>query len=294
VDSRRRGRDGPGAIYDSDPVEASQIGSGDEGRAGAPITVVVVGGVDPSGGAGLVRDVLTAAALGARAIAIGTAWTRQGGGVHAVEPRDPAALADALRHELSRRQNVAAVKIGMVPDADAAAAIVAGLGAYAGPVVVDPVLASSRGGALTRATAAELLPLLRRATLATPNAVEAAHLTGRPVTDVESAAAAGGALIAAGVPAVLVKGGHLGGAALVTDTLLVGTSVRRFTRARLPGDVRGTGCALATALAVQLGRGASLDAAVEAATSWLARALAAAVDVAVEGDGDLGVERHLP
>jgi hydroxymethylpyrimidine/phosphomethylpyrimidine kinase len=272
-------------------VQTSQIGFGDEGRPAAPIAVVVVGGVDPSGGAGLVRDVLTAAALGARAIAIGTAWTRQGAGVHAVEPRDPAALADALRHELSRRRSVAAVKIGMVPDAEAAAAIVAGLGAYAGPVVVDPVLASSRGGALTRATVAELLPLLRRATLATPNAVEAARLTGRPVTDVESAAAAGGALIAAGVPAVLIKGGHLGGAsALVTDTLLVGATARRFTRARLPGDVRGTGCALATALAVQLGRGASLDAAVEAATSWLARALAAAVEVAV----DDGVERHLP
>jgi hydroxymethylpyrimidine kinase/phosphomethylpyrimidine kinase len=249
---------------------------------------VVVGGVDPGGGAGLVRDVLTVRALGAHASAVGTAWTRQGGGVHAIEPRGATAVAAALRHELSRRGPVAAVKIGMIPDAETAAAVVAALGDYAGPVVVDPVLASSRGGALTRATPAELLPLLRRATLATPNAAEAEALTGRAVTDVEAVAEAARALAATGVAAVLVKGGHVGvGHELVTDTLFARGGLHRFTSARLAGDdVRGTGCALASAIAVGLGGGAALVPAIEAATSWLARARAAAVTV--------GDERHLP
>ena len=269
-------------------MEVSQIGSVSDGWSRAPITIVLVGGVDPRGGAGLVRDVLTAAALGARPIVVGTAWTRQADDVHAVEPRAPEALRDALRQELSQPQPPAAVKIGMVADGDAAAAIVDGLGAYAGPVVVDPVLASSRGRPLTRATSAELLPLLRRATLVTPNAREAEALAGRPVADLESAAAAGRALVAAGVSAVLVKGGHLGGPSdPVTDTLLVGGALHRFARARVAGgDVRGTGCALATAIAVALGRGAPLVTAIETATAWLARALAAAVPV--------GDERHLP
>ena len=49
--------------------------------------MVVAGGIDPSGGAGLLRDVATAAACGARAHAVGTAWTEQGDRVHRVEPR---------------------------------------------------------------------------------------------------------------------------------------------------------------------------------------------------------------
>ena len=73
----------------------------------------------------------------------------------------------------------------------------------------------------------------------------------------------------------------------MTDTLIVGeTLLSRLTHARVGGgDVRGTGCALATAIAVFLGRGAALRDAVESATAWLARARAAAHDV--------GGERHL-
>jgi hydroxymethylpyrimidine kinase/phosphomethylpyrimidine kinase len=247
---------------------------------------LLVGGVDPGGGAGLVRDVLTATALGAHPLVVGTAWTEQGAHVHRVEARDPEALADSLRRALSRPPS--AVKIGMVPDAAAVAAIVAGLGSYAGPVVFDPVLASSRGGALTRATAAELRPLLRRATLITPNATEAAALTGLGVADLGGAAAAGRTLLAEGIAAVLIKGGHLGGEGEpVTDTLAVGAEVTQLAHVRVSGgDVRGTGCALATAIAVHLGRGVPLVAAIEGATQWLARALAAAVTV--------GGERHLP
>ena len=56
------------------------------------MAVVVIGGIDPSGGAGLLRDVATAATRGARAHAVGTAWTEQGRGIHRVEPRPPAAF----------------------------------------------------------------------------------------------------------------------------------------------------------------------------------------------------------
>lgn len=248
-------------------------------------SVLILGGLDPGGGAGLVRDVLTACALGARPLVVATAWTEQDTGVHRVEPRDAAELADSVRQQVAKRP--AAVKIGMVPDAKRAAAVIEGLGFFAGPVVFDPVLASSRGGALFRGAAAELLPLLRRATLVTPNAAEAAALSGLPVANAAEAAAAARALAALGVGAVLVKGGHLGGVGdPVTDTLLVGAELHELAHARVGGgDVRGTGCALATALAVHLGRGAPPLAAAKAATEWLARALAAAVDV--------GGERHL-
>lgn len=244
--------------------------------------VLAVGGVDPGGGSGLLRDAFTAVARGARPLIVGTAWTDQGPDVHRVEARAPESVLAALRQALARRP--AAVKVGMVPDAGVAAAIVEALGAFEGPVVVDPVLATSRGGALWRGAAGDLFPLLRRATVVTPNAREAEALAGVPVGDLEGAARAARALADRGLPAVLVKGGHLGAApAPVTDTLVEGTRLHRLEHPRVGGgDVRGTGCALATALAVELGRGVALVPALEAATAWLAGAIASAVDVAGE------------
>jgi hydroxymethylpyrimidine/phosphomethylpyrimidine kinase len=276
------------AIYDSDPVQTSQIGSGRDGEGGprVVVSVVVVGGLDPGGGAGLIRDLLTARGRGARAVAVGTAWTEQGEGIHRVEPRAGEAVRTALARALAAGPG--AVKIGMVPDAAGAAAVETGLDGYRGPIVLDPVLRSSRAGALFRGDPADLLALARRATLVTPNAAEAEALTGRRVGSLDEAAAAGRALVDLGAAAVLVKGGHLGGAGEpATDTLVTAAGLRRFAHARVGGgDVRGTGCALATAIAVELARGRALDAALDAATAWLVDALGHAVRV--------GDERHLP
>jgi hydroxymethylpyrimidine/phosphomethylpyrimidine kinase len=249
------------------------------------VRILLIGGVDPRGGAGLLRDVLTATARGARPLAVGTAWADQGPHHHRVEARAPELLEDAVRQQVAAGPG--AVKVGMIPDAAAAAAVISGLSGYGGPVVLDPVLASSRGLELFQGPPGDLLALCRRATLVTPNAAEAAALTGRRVAALEDAAAAARALAELGCGAVLVKGGHLGGPdSPATDTLLEGGRLHELAGPRVGGgDVRGTGCALATAIAVELARGRALVQAVSAAKQWLARAIAAAVDV--------GGERHL-
>jgi hydroxymethylpyrimidine/phosphomethylpyrimidine kinase len=242
--------------------------------------LVAVGGLDPTGGAGLVRDLLTTEALGARAILVGTAWTRQDeSGVKGIEPRSPdlvrAGLEQALAACPPRRT---AVKVGMVARGGIAGAIVAGLEAWPGPVVFDPVLAASAGGSLFEGAPADLLPLLRRATLVTPNLAEAAWLTGLAVETLDHARHAAQALARWGPAAVLVKGGHLPEAA--TDVLRSAAGERLFERTRLPGrNPRGTGCALATAIAVGLARGQPLEQAVDAAKVWLAGRIQAAVTV---------------
>jgi hydroxymethylpyrimidine/phosphomethylpyrimidine kinase len=250
--------------------------------------LVVAGGLDPGGGAGLLRDVATAARLGARAYAVGTAWTEQGPDVHRVEPRPPESVREALARAVATLRP-AAVKVGMAVGPASAGAIVEALGDYAGPVVVDPVLASSRGGPLWAGAPEALLPLLRRATLVTPNAVEAAALAARTVATLADAEAAGRHLVeAVGLRAVLVKGGHLppSGDHLV-DLLVTPTGVTRFARPRVAGpSPRGTGCALGTAIAVELARGRAVGAAVERAGAWLADEIAAAT---TEGE-----ERRLP
>ena len=84
--------------------------------------------------------------------------------------------------------------------------------------------------------------------------------------------------------AVLVKGGHLPESGpQITDVLTALDQTRAFPHARLPGPgPRGTGCALATAIAIELGRGGELAAAIEAAIGWLAGAIAAASSVGGE------------
>jgi hydroxymethylpyrimidine/phosphomethylpyrimidine kinase len=250
--------------------------------------VVVAAGVDPGGGAGLLRDLATVRALDARAEGIETAGTLQGDGVHRVAPRAPHSIARALAEAIATLRP-GAVKIGMAVGPATAAALLDGLGDYPGPVVVDPVLASSRGGALWTGSPRDLLPLLRRATVATPNAVEAAALAGLPVATAAEAERAGRRLIDDdGLQAVLIKGGHLVGSdGLVADLLVTAAGVERFPRARVAGPIpRGTGCALASALAVMLARGLPLADAVRAAGDWLAPRLAA--PVAVGGEWHLG------
>jgi hydroxymethylpyrimidine/phosphomethylpyrimidine kinase len=242
--------------------------------------VVAVGGLDPTVGAGLVRDLLTAEALGARAMLVGTAWTRQDeNGVKGVEPRFPdmvrAGLEQALAACPPRRT---AIKIGMVAMGGIAAAIVAGLETWRGPVVFDPVLGASAGGPLYEGSPADLLPLVRRATLVTPNLAEAAWLTGLAVETLDHARHAAQVLAGWGPAAVLAKGGHLPGAA--TDVLRSAAGERLFEGTRLPGrNPRGTGCALATAIAVGLARGQPLEQAVDAAKVWLAGRIQAAVTI---------------
>jgi hydroxymethylpyrimidine/phosphomethylpyrimidine kinase len=245
--------------------------------------IVAIGGLDPGGGAGVVRDFLTAEALGADAVMVATAFTTQSRlGVRGFEVRSAEGLCAALAEALALAGGrPTAVKVGMVGDAAAAGAIAAVLAGFAGPVVYDPVLAASSGGALFGGELSGLAPLIARATLITPNLAEAAALTGRAVATLAHSRAAAQQLRAAGAAAVLVKGGHLAGDA--EDLLASADGERVFSAARLPGrSPRGTGCALATALAVALAAGQPLEVAVATAKGWLHERIRAARD----GDGE--------
>jgi hydroxymethylpyrimidine/phosphomethylpyrimidine kinase len=243
--------------------------------------VVAIGGFDPSGGAGLARDLLAAMALGGHAILIGTAWTRQDErGARGIEPRQPEMLQAAIEHTLEICDpGRTAIKIGMTADRELISAIVSGLKAWTGPVVFDPVLGATSGGmALFRGTPADMLPLIRRAILVTPNLSEASWLLGRPVSTREDARVAARSLSTWGETSVLVKGGHLEG--LPVDILAGAEGEQLFEGARLPGkSPRGTGCALATAIALGLASGHSLAQAVQDAKTWLAGRIAAASEI---------------
>ena len=120
-----------------------------------------------------------------------------------------------------------------------------------------------------------------REAILTPNLDEAAWLLGKPVRTLSDTREAARALRALGVAAVLVKGGHLEGDA--TDVLLSSTGESLLASPRIAGpSPRGTGCALATAIAVNLARGETLERAVASAKTWLTQRIAGAVAVGDE------------
>ena len=164
---------------------------------------------------------------------------------------------------------VAAVKVGYVGDGEVIAEVADALGSLvsAVPFIVDPVMSATAGSmgsgqSLVAAYRDSLIPL---ATLVTPNSPELAQLGGGDPS----------VLLRAGAGAVLHKGGH-GVGQDVVDELWAGGPPARFVRPRIRcGLVRGTGCALACAIAARLALGDPMSAACEGAGDWLASLLGA-------------------
>jgi hydroxymethylpyrimidine/phosphomethylpyrimidine kinase len=143
------------------------------------------------------------------------------------------------------------------------------------PAVIDPVILATSGARLLDEDAVEALRvlLLPRAALLTPNAPEAAALTGLAVTTTDDLRRAGAALIEAGCAAVLMKGGHVPGETVV-DVLISRAGETTFEGPRMAGrHTHGTGCTLASACAAGLAQGLALDAAVARAWAYTAEAI---------------------
>jgi hydroxymethylpyrimidine/phosphomethylpyrimidine kinase len=143
------------------------------------------------------------------------------------------------------------------------------------PRVIDPVMRAKGGHALLAEDAAQALAqcLVRNATLVTPNLPEAEALTGRSIKTVEDMEAAVEALRDLGASAVLLKGGHLDGEQLV-DLLITQNKVIRFEGSRIKTKAtHGTGCTLASAIAVGLATGLSLPDSVARARGYVRKAI---------------------
>ncbi len=261
-------------------------------RAPTRPCVVAVGGVDPSGGAGLAADLRAVAAAGAWGCPVVATLTVQStAGVRAVEPVGARLVAAQLR-EVALHQRLRACKTGALGSVEVVREVTRFARAHAAlALVVDPVMLPTRGARGARLVDADALDALRaliaRATLVTPNAHEAEVLTGVSVVDERSAARAGALLVASGARFALVKGGHFGARAvdvLVSRAGVVRVAGVRRARAR----VHGAGCTLASAIAGRLAccPGALRDEDVVAAVRWAKRRVAVAFRHAtVVGEG---------
>jgi hydroxymethylpyrimidine/phosphomethylpyrimidine kinase len=225
--------------------------------------VLVIAGSDSSGGAGIARDLSVLADLGIQALCAITAVTAQTHGhVVSVHHVPPEIVRTQIRAALESSA-IGAIKIGMLGTVATVSAVADSL-ARAGtvPIVLDPVLLSSSGGVLLdeegRAEMrARLFPL---ATVLTPNIPEAASLCGTaPATSREALLEQARALVAMGAQSVLLKGGHADGPEAVDLLFTARDAPQWLSSPRVDARCRGTGCALASAIAAGLAAGQSVE-----------------------------------
>ncbi|HVC31561.1 MAG TPA: bifunctional hydroxymethylpyrimidine kinase/phosphomethylpyrimidine kinase [Steroidobacteraceae bacterium] len=241
-------------------------------------TVLVIAGSDSSGGAGIVRDLRTLADFGVEAVCAITAVTAQTHGqVASVHHVPPEAVRAQIRAALASSP-VGAIKVGMLGTAATVRAVAESLPrAGTVPLVLDPVLVASSGSVLLdeegRAQMrARLFPLT---TLLTPNIPEAASLCGAPpAAGREALLAQARALLAAGPQAVLLKGGHAEGNEALDLLLPAGGPPRWLSAPRIDARCRGTGCALACAIAAGLASGKPVEDACREAKQYVLSMLA--------------------
>jgi hydroxymethylpyrimidine/phosphomethylpyrimidine kinase len=222
-------------------------------------TVLSIAGSDSGGGAGIQADLKAFAAAGVHGMTAITAVTAQNTvGVAAVEPVAPEMIV-AQVGAVAGDIGVDAVKIGMLGDEPTITAVLEALDLLhdSAPVVLDPVMVSESGSVLLAegARAALVRDLLPRATVATPNFVEARELTGLDLQADQSELAA--AVRGLGAAAVIVTGGHGEcGSDLLDDgsgePLLIPGSVHP------DGAAHGSGCTHSSTVAALLARGLDL------------------------------------
>jgi hydroxymethylpyrimidine/phosphomethylpyrimidine kinase len=268
-----------GAVAD----RTSKISRDDQRQA----SILVVAGLDPSGGAGLLADTRAVLSHGFHVAGVVTALTEQDSTQCAwMHPVSPEIVQNQLARVIDDCE-IRGVKIGVLATAEVALAVSKPLRRLAEqgiPIVVDPVMRATRGVPLLEASSARtaLAPVLELATVVTPNLEELAQLTQRHVGNLDEARDAAHRLRGdgrfGGPQAVLAKGGHLPGNPV--DILVDKEGELVLEGQRIEGVTpHGTGCALSSEIACRLAISTPLREAVVAATQRVRTLIAEARSV---------------
>lgn len=216
--------------------------------------VMVFGGNDPTGGAGIQADIEAVASMGCHAAPVITALTVQDTrNVIRFETVEPGLLIEQARAVLEDMP-VGCFKLGMLGSVEIVEAIHSILTDYqAIPVVLDPVLRAGGGTSLADEELIDAMVelLFPYTTVLTPNSHEARQLA--PEADNLDACAQ--ELMDMGCEFILITGTHENTPTVVNSLYTHHQLMDSFQWERLPHSYHGSGCTLASAIAGLLAQG---------------------------------------
>ncbi len=240
-----------------------------------PARVLTIAGSDSGGGAGIQADLKTITVLGGFGMSVITALTAQNTlGVHGIFDVPPEFVArqfDAVLPDIG----IDAAKTGMLARRDILEIVINKIREYRiDKLVVDPVMVAKGGSLLIRGDVMDLLKtdLIPLAYVITPNIPEAEVLASMTIKTADDMKEAALRIFMRGARHVVVKGGHLEGAAL--DVFYDGSGFHEFTAERIATpNTHGTGCTFSAALATGIAQGKSVLEAVTQAKKYITEAI---------------------
>lgn len=242
--------------------------------------VLVIAGLDPSGGAGILADVQTISTLNCHCATVITTNTVQDSS--RLYQSNPVA-SDILEQQLRRLESdfhFSAIKIGALGSISNARVVAQYIQQIttqnpSTAVILDPVLKATDGNRLSHESLIQTLldEILPYCTLITPNEPELLALTGH-----SSSQQAVNQLASLGA-SVLVTGGHNRDSNnhRLENTLVIGRhqqgQSQQWSIPLINGEFRGTGCTLSSAIAGYMAHGHPLTEAIIHAQSFVSHTL---------------------
>ncbi len=232
-------------------------------------SVIVAGGLDPSGGAGLASDIKVCSFFNVYPLPVLTALTYQNSkefyGFEAVKTHQ---VENQLNSILSY-YNIEVAKIGLTGNFNTLQLLIDRLSEKGIKIILDPVLKTSTEGVVSDNFLIEtILKNAERIFLITPNIPEAITLSGVNSRNIKSL---GNALLNSGFKRILIKGGHLD---VPIDMLITVDECTEFKGTKIETkNTRGTGCALSSAIASNLSLGFDLKQAISISKNYLAETM---------------------
>ncbi|MBL7684663.1 MAG: hydroxymethylpyrimidine/phosphomethylpyrimidine kinase [Deltaproteobacteria bacterium] len=233
-------------------------------------SVIVIGGSDPSGGAGIQADLQVLNYLQIKSYSVITAITAQNDKKFLRWESVSLKLFKEQLDSLDTFASTSVIKIGMIGESKLIPLLKKWLQQHRPPfVILDPVLSSSTGKVLWKGNLDSLKNLFPFLNLLTPNLKEAEKLTQVSIHSFEEMKKSCLSLSYQKVESVLLKGGHFNGNPI--DLLYHQKEFKHWTQERIPKEVHGTGCTLASAIAGYIAKGDALKSAIQKARKIVLR-----------------------
>ncbi|MDB4521790.1 hydroxymethylpyrimidine/phosphomethylpyrimidine kinase [Gammaproteobacteria bacterium] len=247
-------------------------------RKSQPPVVMAIGGMDPSGGAGLCADIQTLSAMGCHTAPVVTAITVQDTtGVknfQLVESNQVRSQMEAVLNDMT----VSVVKTGMLGNRGIVSVVFDVLSQWPGiQLVIDPVLSSNSDERLSEhsligSIIQQLMPI---ASLICPNVPEAAILAGKKYLDNDVDECAQALNTPDNECDCLITGTHANSNQVINRYYRKGSKVRDWAWQRLQFEYHGSGCTLASAIAAGLAHGMEMEQAMDQAQQFVFNSLLA-------------------